>query len=307
MDDEVFTEVILDIPRERSLEVSPLLDNGIIEKMTGYFEVLYEEGLRSDRSVLKVYFPAGYAMGRWDLESLLLSIGFEDYDIIENSVDRQNYMEAYKDHYEPLRLSAHFGVIPNWHRGTDKEKQFAATFDEGMIPLYLDPGLAFGTGRHATTQMMVQWIDEQQLQGKTVLDAGCGSGILALAALKKGAAYATCFDIDGNAVNASRENLLENGIAADRFEVLEGGWELPQVVEGSFDLVLANITMNIFVEYRAIIDRLRTDRLIVSGVLQEARDAFMQLFGTTWDCRDEKTEDGWILLDLQRRESAGVN
>lgn len=302
MKDEVFIEVILDIPRERSLEVTPLLDNGILEKMTGYFEVLYEEGLRSDRSVMKLYFPAGYAMARWDLESLLLSIGFDDYVIAESSVNRQNYMEAYKEHYEPLRLSEHFGVVPNWHRGTPKESEFITQFSDGFIPLYLDPGLAFGTGRHATTQMMVQFIDAHCFEGKTVLDAGCGSGILALAALKKGAKYATGFDIDGNAVNASRENLLENGIAPDRFEILEGGWDLPQIQGRRYDVILANITMNIFVEYRRIIDGLNCDRLVVSGVLEEARDAFMRLFGESWNCHEQKTDDGWILLDLHRQE-----
>lgn len=302
MKDEVFIEVVLDIPRDRSLEVAPLLDSGILEKMTGYFEVLYEEGIKSDRSVMKLYFPAGYTNARWDLESLLLSIGFDDYMIAESSVSRQNYMEAYKEHYEPLRLSEHFGVVPSWHRGTPEESKFVTQFSDGFIPLYLDPGLAFGTGRHATTQMMVQFIDAHCLEGKTVLDAGCGSGILALAALKKGAKYVTGFDIDGNAVHATRENLLENGIAPNRFEILEGGWELPQIMSRRYDVVLANMTMNVFVEYRRIIDGLNCDRLVVSGVLEEAQDAFMRIFGEFWTCQDQKTDDGWILLDLHRQE-----
>jgi ribosomal protein L11 methyltransferase len=301
MMEEVFIEVILDIPRERSLEVTPLFDHGIPEKMTGYFEVLYEEGLRSDRSILKLYFPAGYTAARWDVESLLLSTGLDDYGISENSVNRQNYMEAYKEHYEPIRLSEHFGVIPDWHRGTAKEQEFGAAFSGGLIPLYLDPGLAFGTGRHATTRMMVQFIDANNFDQQTVLDAGCGSGILALAALKKGARFATAFDIDGNAVNACRENLLENAIFPERFEVLEGGWDLPQIRGRQYDIIFANITMNIFVEYRRIIDGLKCDRLVVSGILEEAKDTFLQLFAESWDLHQQMTDDGWILLELHRK------
>lgn len=301
MNDEAFIEISVDLPRERSLDLTVLLDRGTPEKMTGYYEVLFEEGQPSDRTVLKLYFPAGYTQGRSDVETLVLAAGLDDVSFAEKSVNRRDYMEAYKATYEPLRLSRRFGVIPGWHRGTEKESAFAAQFEEELIPLYLDPGLAFGTGHHATTRMMVEFIDKQKWMGVRLLDAGCGSGILSLAALKLGAEFALAFDVDGNAVNAARLNLLTNGISEDRYSVLEGGWDLPELSAERFDVILANITMNIFVEYRQVIDRLNVPRLVVSGILAESRDAFLEIFSQHWSCSGEMEEDGWVLLDLARK------
>lgn len=297
MNDEVFVEVTLDIPRERALDITPMLDNGLPEKMTGYFEVLFEDGRRSDRSVMMLYFPAGYSAATADVTALALAAGIEDSLISETSIHRQDYMQAYKAHYEPIRLSRRFGVIPGWHKDTIKEQEFRAGFDE-LIPLYLDPGLAFGTGRHATTKMMIEFIDGIDWRGLKVLDAGCGSGILALAALKLGAEHATAFDIDGNAVHATSMNLRSNGIPEEAFQVLEGGWDIPQLADREFDVILANITLNIFVEYRSVINTLHAPRLIVSGVLVEMKDRFLELYGDHWRCVGEATEDGWLRLDL---------
>lgn len=300
MNDEVFVEVTLDVPKERTLDITPMLDAGLPENMTGYFEVLFEDGRRSDRSVLKLYFPAGYTGARADVAALTAAADIDDFALSEESIHRQDYMEAYKAHYEPIRLSRRFGVVPGWHRGTEREAEFAAAFDE-FIPLYLDPGLAFGTGRHATTKMMVEFIDGLDCRGLRVLDAGCGSGILALAALKLGAAHATAFDVDGNAVHATAVNLQSNAIPLAHYQVIQGGWDHSELAAQEFDIILANITLNIFVEYRHVINALRAPRLVVSGILVEMKDRFLELYSDHWGCASEATEDGWVRLDMVRR------
>jgi len=298
MQNEVFIEIELDVDRQQSIDLAKLLDAGFLSQMTGYFEVLYEEGVQTDRSVFKLYFPVGSHSSRWDVEALLLSVGFEDYNLTEASVDRNSYLEAYKEHYEPLRLSEHFAVIPSWQKDSPKEAAFIGQFTQGVIPLYLDPGLAFGTGRHATTQMMIEYIDEQSWHGKTVLDAGCGSGILSLAVLKKDAAFVTGFDVDGNAVNASVDNLKSNQIETTRFEILQCSFD--GLDQRRFDVVLANLTLNVFLQYKDVIRNLNADRLVVSGLLNEAREPFYRVFSDVWQVQSEKGSDGWLLLDLAK-------
>lgn len=302
VDSEIFIEVTVTLPKSHSLDLAARLDNQLLTSLSGYYEVLYEEGQQTDTTVFKLYFPAQWLAASTEVEALLLTLNIPDYSVQQSSINRLGYMEAYKEHYEPIRLSTHLGVIPNWHRGSQVEQEFAKQFESEYIPLYLDPGLAFGTGRHATTQMMIEWIDTQDWRNLRILDAGCGSGILSLAALKKGALHATAFDIDRNAVNATVENLVENQISEDRYSVFEGGWDLPELAKNQFDVIVANITMNIFVEYRQIINQIQANRLVVSGVLQEMRDRFIELFGNEWQLQFETSSDGWVLLDFIRKK-----
>ncbi|MBW7856991.1 MAG: 50S ribosomal protein L11 methyltransferase, partial [Leptonema sp. (in: Bacteria)] len=275
-DSEVFIEVSITLPKDHSLDLATRLDNQVLTSLSGYYEVLYEEGQQTEQAVFKLYFPANYTSASAEVEALLVTLEIPDYSVEQSSINRLGYMEAYKEHYEPLRLSTRFAVIPNWHKASQIEQDFAKQFESEYLPLYLDPGLAFGTGRHATTQMMIEWIDSQDWHNLRLLDAGCGSGILSLAALKKGAAHATAFDIDRNAVNATVENLIENQIPENKYSVFEGGWDLPQLQNIQFDVILANITMNIFVEYRKIINQIQSNRLVVSGVLQEMKERFIE-------------------------------
>jgi len=144
---------------------------------------------------------------------------------IEEVADRVWEREWLKD-FRPMRFGQRLWVCPGGQRPAAP----------GALMLELDPGLAFGTGTHATTAMCLEWLDGFPLAGLRVLDYGCGSGILALAALKLGAASAWAVDIDPQALLATRDNSRRNGLEA-RLEVRAAGDVLP----GPFDLVLANI------------------------------------------------------------------
>ena len=174
---------------------------------------------------------------------------------------------------------------------------------DDAVVVHLDPGLAFGTGTHPTTALCLEWLDEIEPQGKTVLDYGCGSGILAIAALKLGATRATGMDIDPQAVIASRQNATDNGVA-DRLMLADDDAS----IEGTFDVVIANILAGPLVQFAdSITSRLaRGGMLALSGVLcEQARD--VRAAYAPWIEFDEpafREQDGqtWLRLTGRRRD-----
>jgi len=170
--------------------------------------------------------------------------------------------------------------------------------DPGAIVIDLDPGLAFGTGTHPTTALCLEWLEGRDLVGRDVVDYGCGSGILAIAAMKLGAATVRAVDIDPQALLATRENALRNGIEAGLEVTSEPG--LP---EGSADVVVANILAGPLVELApAFAAALRGGgELAMSGLLVEQADAVTRACRPWFDIVLTATRDGWGLLSGRRR------
>lgn len=173
--------------------------------------------------------------------------------------------------------------------------------DDAVI-VHLDPGLAFGTGTHPTTAMCLEWLDSIDLAGKTMLDYGCGSGVLAIAALKLGCRAATGMDIDAQAVTATRENATANKVG-EHLSVTDS----PDGVTGQFDVVVANILAKPLVQFADSITSLlaRRGMLALSGVLCEQTDEVMQVYGS-WVEFDEpefRAQDGqtWSRLTGWKR------
>jgi ribosomal protein L11 methyltransferase len=179
-----------------------------------------------------------------------------------------NWVEAWKEHYHPIPVGQRLIIVPAW----------LETPPGGRIPIRIDPGMAFGTGTHPTTQLCLELLDEFDGRdlppGYQVLDIGCGSGILAAAALKLGASYALGVDIDPLAVDASQANALSNGVS-ERLDV--GVGSVAEVVSGLFglrqaDLVFANILAPIILRlFKDGLARLVKPAgvLILSGILAE--------------------------------------
>ncbi len=142
-------------------------------------------------------------------------------------LEDKDWEREWMDNFHPMRFGERLWICPSWRDVPD----------EIAVNVMLDPGLAFGPGTHPTTSLCLQWLDSLDLTGKTVIDFGCGSGILAIAALKLGAAKAIGIDIDPQAIQASRDNAERNGVS-DRLELY-----LPkdQPEEMKADLVVANI------------------------------------------------------------------
>ena len=181
--------------------------------------------------------------------------------------------------FTPVRISDHLWVCPPWH-GVPDEK--------GLVQVVITPGIAFGTGTHATTQLCLAQLDAQKLKGRTVLDWGCGSGILAVAALRLGAATATGVDLDPKALLASRKNATLNGVA-DALSVCQ-----PEGVNDreQYDIVVANILAGTIMDLAPTLDRhlAPSGILILSGILvaQAARvQASFAQYNLTLSRREE--------------------
>lgn len=165
--------------------------------------------------------------------------------------------------------------------------------DAGAVVVRLDPGLAFGTGTHATTRLCLEWLDDQDLDGKHLLDYGCGSGILSIAALKLGAATATALDIDPQAVSATESNAVLND-AAYGLRVLSDAAEL----NGPYDVVVANILAKPLRDLaQSICHQLAVGGVLaLSGILRHQVDAVSQAYRPWIEFAPVATHDGWARL-----------
>jgi ribosomal protein L11 methyltransferase len=206
---------------------------------------------------------------------------------VEHVEDRVWEREWLKD-FRPMRFGRRLWVAPAGQR------------PDGHAPviLELDPGLAFGTGTHATTALCLEWLDGRIRGGERVLDYGCGSGILGLAALKLGAASAAAFDIDPQAITATRENAAKNALSA-RVEVVERS----EPLAGFYDIVLANILAGPLIELAPRLARLAGagGEIVLAGMLERQAAEVAQAYGPWFDIAPEAEREGWSLLAGRRR------
>lgn len=205
----------------------------------------------------------------------------------ERVADRVWEREWLKD-FRPMRFGRRLWVCPGGQ----------SPADAAAIVLELDPGLAFGTGTHATTALCLEWLDAHVAAGATVLDYGCGSGILALAALALGAARATAFDIDPQALIATRDNAGRNALA-DRLTIAEQDG----AIAGPFDLVVANILAE---PLRLLApDLARHCRpggaVLLAGLLDPQAAEVAEAYGPWFDIGTAARRDGWTALAGRRR------
>ena len=205
----------------------------------------------------------------------------------ETLPDKPWEREWLKD-FKPMRFGRRLWVCPG---GLPADAPDA-------IRIELDPGLAFGTGTHPTTALCLEWLDAQDLAGLAVVDYGCGSGILAIAAAKLGAASVLAMDIDPQALIATRENAERNGIV-DRMAVTGD----PQLAGGSTDVLLANILAGPLVELAPrFAEAIRPGgHLALSGLLLEQADTVTSAYRPWFDIDTTATRDGWALLAGRRR------
>lgn len=188
--------------------------------------------------------------------------------------------------FVPVRVSSRMWVVPSWHTPPDP----------GAVNLLLDPGLAFGTGSHASTRLCLRWLERRITGGETVLDYGCGSGILAIASLKLGAARAVGVDIDPQAVATAEANARRNNVACEFFE----SRALPAVTG---DLVVANILANPLKVLAPIVaGRCRMGgHVALSGILAEQAREVEMAYARWLDFEAPQEEEGWVCLSGRRQ------
>lgn len=193
----------------------------------------------------------------------------------------QDWVRLTQSQFDPIKISNRLWITPSWHQLPDPQ----------AINLKLDPGLAFGTGSHPTTRLCLQWLDANLKTGETVLDYGCGSGILAIAAIKLGASNSTGVDIDPQAIRASKDNAQNNETPA----IFYLPDELP---EGKFDIVIANILANpLRMLGEVLASRTRPGgRLVLSGLLEEQVEEMSGIYSQWFDLFPLETDNGWACL-----------
>lgn len=200
-------------------------------------------------------------------------------------VPDEDWVAKSREQFRPIRASGRLWIVPTWH----------APPEPNAINLILDPGLAFGTGSHPSTRLCLQWLERTISGGETVLDYGCGSGILAIAALKLGARRAVGVDIDAESVAAACANARRNGVAA---EFLDGDAPLPM----SADVVVANILANPLKILAPLLAShcARGGRLALSGILPSQASEVEACYAP-WIAFEPRIEsEGWVCLSGAR-------
>jgi ribosomal protein L11 methyltransferase len=200
-----------------------------------------------------------------------------------------DWTRAWMDQFKPMRFGRRTFIYP-WNIEPEEA-------DDAVI-VRLDPGLAFGTGTHATTALCLDWLDGLDLAGKTVLDFGCGSGILAIAALKLGAAHAIGIDNDPQALIASRDNAERNAVA-DRLSLYTPE-DTPQI---RADVVVANILASALIALEPVLAGLSAAAapIALSGILQGQEDEVVHAYAGDFDALAVATREDWVRVSGRRK------
>ena len=208
------------------------------------------------------------------------------YEIVEDI----DWERAWMADFKPMRFGRRLWVCPSWTPPPEPD----------ALNIMLDPGLAFGTGTHPTTALCLEWIDGQDMQGKTVIDYGCGSGILAIAAILCGASQVVAIDNDPQAIIACASNREANGIAADKLPVYLPGQKQHQPA----DFLLANILSGPLQELTPILARLTRPggRIVLSGVLSEQTSGLLDTYDQYFEMNVPVHCDEWVRIDGIRRQ-----
>ncbi|MBR9904232.1 MAG: 50S ribosomal protein L11 methyltransferase [Gammaproteobacteria bacterium] len=206
----------------------------------------------------------------------------------------RDWEREWMDDFTPLRMGQRLWIVPSWHEPPDAD----------AVNLILDPGLAFGTGTHPTTALCLEWLDELAVAGhlaqQTVLDVGCGSGILAIAALKLGASHADASDIDPQALQASRDNAERNAIAESALTLY-----YPEQLSdsGDYPIVTANILAGPLIELAPMIAGhvAPGGRIALSGILANQADDVYDAYAAQGIAMDEPVvREGWVRVSGMR-------
>lgn len=205
-------------------------------------------------------------------------------------VEEQDWVRLTQSQFDPIQISTRLWIVPTWHQLPDPI----------AINLILDPGLAFGTGSHPTTQLCLDWLDRNLRPGDRLIDYGCGSGILAIAALKLGASHVTGIDIDPQAIRASEENAIRNECDASAYCFSTAAYTAGSNVQiqKQADIVVANILANPLIILAPLLARaiLNGGQIVLSGILAEQTDEVKQAYSQWFHMYHANQQEGWVLL-----------
>lgn len=300
-------EIALSVDGEAAEAVAELLQRfghqGVSVEQEGILPDRYDEGEvpPARRLTVRAYIPADERAteAKLRLERALghMSLMYPMPTPVYTIVHEEDWAEAWKAHYHPVRLGRRLVIRPRWI-------ELETSPDD--VVLVLDPGMAFGTGTHPTTQLCLEALEDLMQPGLRVLDLGCGSGILAIAAAKLGAAQVLALDIDPIAVRTTQENAQSNG-AADRIIAQEGSLESVITSARRFDLIVVNILAKVIIAMcdQRLGDTVRPGgRAIFSGIIEtQAEEVETALRKTGLEPVGRRQENDWVLIETLRLPS----
>lgn len=276
------------------LEIIIKIDPENLETISNYIFALGCDGIHERTGDIVVYFRTDL----WHAEKLIALrdylhktvAGFENAAIEINDVPGADWNESWKESFKPFRVGDQIVIVPDWEK-------YDAGPDE--IKIVITPKMAFGTGHHETTRLMMGLLRRYVSRNMRVLDAGTGSGILAILSAKLGASAIVAFDTDPLAVENTRENCALNGVA-DTIDCIEG--TIDAVQSQQFDLISANINRNVLTELAGKFERLLCEDglLLLSGLLVTDETEVLDHYKKTgWQRIQSERENEWLALVLK--------
>ena len=284
---DIWQQVHITIPKEQLQEVEDFLLS------IGALSVTYKDA--GDNPVLEPLpgetplWPELIVTGLFDQKKNMntvmniLARHYPDLKSEKENLEDQDWERSWMDNYQPMQFGKRLWVVPSNMEPPDPE----------ATNLRLDPGLAFGTGTHPTTSLCLQWLDQHDVSNQTLLDYGCGSGILAIAGLLLGASSAEGVDIDPQAITASNDNALNNKVSEKLSVCLPEDHQAKQ-----YDIVMANILSGPLAELAPKLSQYTKagGAIVLSGILAEQAESIQQVYQQWFVMQEAVIDDGWAML-----------
>jgi len=282
---KVYQENINDLMEEHNvlaMTIQDAEDNPVLEPLPG-------ETPLWDKLIITALFEEDA-----DLNPLIaqLNANKNAWDISELFTERledQIWERAWMENFHPMQFGDNLWIYPSGYEIPDDDS----------VKILLDPGLAFGTGTHPTTALCLEWLDQNPPKDLTAIDYGCGSGILAIAAIKLGAKHIVATDIDPQAITATLDNMQRNSISSEKISRF-----LPEnCPDTPVDLLMANILSGPLVELYSKLDSLINNggALVLSGILEEQQDDIINTYSASFENIQVKVLDGWIRINATKK------